>query len=65
MAYNKSYFHRGGENPLRGQTIPEHFTDIVSRFPNHEALVCIPQHQRLTYSELFWNGSCCKWPLPE
>ncbi len=53
MAYNKSYFHRGGENPLRGQTIPEHFADIVSRFSNHEALVCIPQHQRLTYSELF------------
>ncbi len=53
MAYNKSYFHRGGENPLLGQTIPEHFADIVSRFSNHEALVCIPQHQRLTYSELF------------
>jgi len=51
MAYNKSYFHRGGESPLLGQTIPEHFADIVCRFQNHEALVCIPQHQRLTYSE--------------
>jgi fatty-acyl-CoA synthase len=52
MAYNKSYYHRGGKSPLLGQTIPEHFADIVSRFPNHEALVCIPQHQRLMYSEL-------------
>jgi len=51
MAYSKSYFHRGGESPLLGQTIPEHFADIVSRFPDHEALVCIPQQQRLTYSE--------------
>ena len=53
MAYKKSYFHRGGNSPLLGQTIPEHFTDIVYRFPDHEALVCIPQHQRLNYSELF------------
>ena len=52
MAYNKSYCHRGGESPLLGPTIPEHFAGIVSRFPNHEALVCIPQQQRLTYSEL-------------
>ena len=42
MAYNKSYFHRGGESPLLGQTIPEYFADIVTRFPNNEALVCIP-----------------------
>jgi fatty-acyl-CoA synthase len=52
MAYNKSYFHRGGESPLLGQTISEHFAEIVSLFPNHEALFCIHQHQRLTYSEL-------------
>ncbi len=52
MAYKQSYCHRGGESPLLGQTIPEHFAGIVSRFPNHEALVCIPQQQRLSYSEL-------------
>ncbi|MFA5922218.1 MAG: AMP-binding protein [Methylococcaceae bacterium] len=52
MAYNKSYFHRGGDSPLLGQTIPERLADIVSLFPDHEALVCIPQHQRLNYSEL-------------
>ena len=52
MAYNKSYFHRGGDSPLLGQTIPERLADIVSFFPDHEALVCIPQHQRLNYSEL-------------
>ncbi len=52
MAYTQSYCHRGGESPLLGQTIPEHFAGIVSRFPDHEALVCIPQQQRLSYSEL-------------
>jgi len=51
-AIQKSYFHRGGNQPLLGATIAEHFADIVSRFPNHEAVVSIPQSQRLTYKEL-------------
>ncbi|MDH5571118.1 MAG: fatty acid CoA ligase family protein [Gammaproteobacteria bacterium] len=48
----KSYFHRGGDEPLLGATIPEHFADIVQRFPDHEAIVSLPQQQRLTYKAL-------------
>jgi len=44
-----SYFHRGGETPLLGQTIPEHFQTIVKQFPEQEAVVSIPQNRRLNY----------------
>jgi fatty-acyl-CoA synthase len=47
----KSYFHRGGEEPLLGATIPEHFAGIVERFPEHEAVVSLPQGKRLNYRE--------------
>jgi len=47
----KSYFHRGGDEPLLGATIPEHFADIVERFPEHEAVVSLPQQKRLNYRE--------------
>ena len=49
----KSYLHRGGESPLLGETIPEHFRSIVERFPEREAVVSIPQNRRLTYRALF------------
>jgi fatty-acyl-CoA synthase len=45
----KSYFHRGGDTPLIGQTIPEYFLSIVEQFPNQEAVVSLPQQRRLTY----------------
>jgi len=48
----KSYFHRGGDQPLLGTTIPEHFAEIVQRFPDREAIVSIHQDRRLTYSDL-------------
>ncbi|TNF35513.1 MAG: AMP-binding protein, partial [Gammaproteobacteria bacterium] len=48
----KSYFHRGGEQALSGATIPEHFADIVSRFPDQEAIVSLHQHRRLSYLQL-------------
>jgi fatty-acyl-CoA synthase len=44
-----SYFHRGGETPLLGQTIPEFFLSIVNLFPEQEAVVSLPQQRRLTY----------------
>ena len=47
-----SYFHRGGLEPLLGATIPEHFADVVERFPNHEAVVSIHQNRRLSYAQL-------------
>jgi len=47
----KSYFHRGGEEPLLGNTIPEHFAGVVERFPYNDAVVSMPQARRLTYAE--------------
>ena len=47
-----SYFHRGGETPLLGQTIPEFFRDIAERHPDREAVVSIQQGRRLNYHEL-------------
>ena len=46
-----SYFHRGGDTALLGSTIPEHFLEIVERFPGHEAVVSLPQQRRLSYLE--------------
>ena len=48
----QSYLHRGGEEPLLGNTIPQHFKQIVQQFPNHDAVVCLSQQRRLTYREL-------------
>ncbi len=48
----KSYFHRGGETALLGATIPEHFAEVVSRYPDREAVVSLPQQRRLTYRQL-------------
>ncbi len=48
----KSYVHRGGETPLLGETIPEHFNKIATTYPNQEAVVCLSQQRRMTYREL-------------
>ncbi len=48
----KSYFHRGGLEPLLGATIPAHFADVVTRFSDREAVVSIPQNRRFTYAQL-------------
>jgi len=47
-----SYFHRGGETPLLGATIPEHFAGIAARHAEREAVVSVPQGRRLCYHEL-------------
>jgi len=47
----KSYFHRGGDEPLLGLTIPEQFANIASCFPEQQAVASIPQGQHLTYQE--------------
>ncbi len=47
-----SYRHRGGNEPLLGSTIPQHFSVVVARFPNREAVVSIAQNQRLSYAQL-------------
>ena len=48
----KSYFKSAGDQPLLRTTIPEHFAEVVKRFPHHEAAVCLPQEKRLTYAGL-------------
>jgi len=47
----KSYYHRGGDEPLLGATIPEHFASIVAQFPDRDAVVSLPQEVRLTYQQ--------------
>jgi fatty-acyl-CoA synthase len=54
MTYtNKSYFHRGGDIPLLGATIPEHFESIVNKFPQHPAVISLPEANSLTYQQLY------------
>jgi fatty-acyl-CoA synthase len=48
----KSYCHRGGDFPLLGSTIPEHFSAVVDKYPAHDAVVSLPQQKRLTYKQL-------------
>jgi fatty-acyl-CoA synthase len=48
---NKSYFHRGGNVPLLGATIPEHFSAIVEKYPEQEAVASLSQQRRLTYRQ--------------
>ena len=48
----KSYYHRGGDTPLLGQTIPEHFAAIVTRFPDRDAVISVPQQLQLNYTQL-------------
>ena len=48
----KSYYHRGGDTPLLGQTIAEHFATIVAKFPDRSAVICVAQQQQLTYAQL-------------
>ena len=51
LNHTASYFHRGGEQPLIGQTIAEYFLAIVDQFPEQEAVVSLPQQRRLNYRE--------------
>ncbi len=51
-AAGRSYCHRGGDEPLLGESIAEHFAAMVQRFGDREAVVSLPQQRRLTYTEL-------------
>lgn len=52
MAKKISYYRSDGDVPLLECTIPEHFADIVAQYPDQEAIVSIPQNQRISYAEL-------------
>jgi len=51
-AKQNSYFHRGGNTPLLGATIADHFANIVEQHRDNEAVVSVPQGRRLTYAQL-------------
>ncbi len=51
---NTSYVHGTSAFPLLGETISENLLNTVKKFPNQDALVCIQQGYRATYSE-FWE----------
>ena len=48
----RSYCHRGGETPLLGATIPEHFAAVAAAHSEREAVVSLPQRRRLRYAAL-------------
>ena len=52
MPLTESYLHRGGDEPLLGGTIPQHFKHIAQQFPDNDAVVCLSQQRRLSYREL-------------
>ena len=52
MTYTqKSYYHRGGTEPLLGSTIPEHLAIIASKYPQALAVISREQRRWLTYEQ--------------
>lgn len=47
----KCYQHRGGDEPLLGNTISQQFSEIVARFPHREAVISLAQNRRFSYAE--------------
>ncbi len=54
-----SYLHRGGLEPLLGETIDQRFRAVVGRFPERDAVVSLPQSVRLSYAAL--DARCERW----
>ncbi|MEN8189550.1 MAG: AMP-binding protein [Thermodesulfobacteriota bacterium] len=48
----RSYLRTSGDKPLLTTSIPAHFQEIVNHYPDHEAVVAIPQQKRLSYEQL-------------
>ena len=53
MITNLSYSSGASKYPLLGETIGENLRNTVARFPQQEALVCVDQNYRATYTEFF------------
>ncbi|MCA9293159.1 MAG: AMP-binding protein [Phycisphaerales bacterium] len=51
-ARHLSYQHRGGDEPLLGLTVNRILRRVIDRFPDREAVVCVPQAHRVTYADL-------------
>lgn len=50
---NISYASGTSAIPLLGQTIGQNLKDTVKRFPDNDALVCVEQNYRSSYSEFY------------
>lgn len=50
---NISYASGPSAIPLLGQTIGQNLKDTVKRFPDNDALVCVEQNYRSSYSEFY------------
>jgi len=48
---NKSYYRLESDTDLLEETIWQRFSSVVSAFPKNEAVVSLPQNNRLTYRE--------------
>jgi fatty-acyl-CoA synthase len=48
----ESYYRSNGDVPLLEKTISQHFHDIATQFPDHEAVVSVHQDRRLSYQQL-------------
>lgn len=51
---NSSYSHGPSLTALLGETIGENLLKTVTKYPDHDALICLDQNYRTTYRE-FWN----------
>jgi fatty-acyl-CoA synthase len=54
LVTSPSYVSGPSSTPLLGETVGENLRRVVERFPDREALVCVPQGYRATYRQ-FWE----------
>ncbi len=50
---NLSYSSGASQYPLLGETIGENLRNTVAKYPQQEALVCVDQNYRATYTEFY------------
>lgn len=53
MITSLSYASGASQYPLLGETIGENLKNIVAKYPQQEALVCVHQNYRATYTEFY------------
>ena len=53
MISNLSYTSGASQSPLLGETIGENLRNTVAKYPQQEALVCVDQNYRATYTEFY------------
>ena len=53
MTTDISYVSGASSHPLLGETIGQNLAKTVALFPQHDALVCVEENYRATYSEFY------------